>query len=294
MPSRSGLTLLFGAAAVSSFSCAPSFPISNGGHASFDLSGINRPGQSFYFHDESNAASRNFTYIVNICGELNKPRSTCVREKATAYQIFNDGRCEALGSNLDPPNAEWKLLDDIDPTKGLSLTYSHGTYCPTYGVNRSLVINFQCENRIFTETTVEEKDCVYTITMPTEFGCPSECARPDNKVCGSNGFCGYDTDIKNPKCFCDSGWSGSTCLMKGSGEQDGGGSGAQGCDGVCVALIFVFLLLLALIAAAIVILLRVRKMNELNVRFAALAEDLNPDGEETFELQDTTGAELDG
>lgn len=150
-----------------------------------------------------------------------------------------------------------------------------------------MTIRFVCENRIqFQATTVSEKECHYTVTMATEFGCPSECDRPESQVCGSNGFCGYDTDKKAPGCFCDQGYAGISCL--GSSSDGGGSPDNSKCDGVCVALIFVFLLLLGLIATSVIILMRVRKMNELNVRFAALAEDLNPNGEgdETFELQD--------
>ena len=246
---------------------------------------MHAPG-SYNFHDADNKVLRNFTYVLNVCGLAKKPSRSCINGTAPAYQTSARGECVALGDSVE--NSVWSLLDAEDPTKGVALTYFNGTYCSAFNKQRSIKIRFVCENRMkIPATTVNEKECQYTVTMATEFGCPTECARPGAQVCGSNGFCGYDTDKKAPGCFCDYGWAGESCTSS-SGSQ---GTSKPGCDGVCVALIFVFLLLLGLIAAGIVILMRVRKMNELNIRFAALAEDLNPDGEgdETFELQDGAG-----
>eukprot|EP00466_Bigelowiella_natans_P006889 jgi/Bigna1/130049/aug1.10_g4757 len=199
---------------------------------------------------------------------------------------------------------------------------------PPNNKDRSITITFPCYNRdtmadssFLLDSRVREKDCDYFLNFhPTPSACPLGCTKSSgdtvfihdvfsssprallketrqsimfenaglDAVCGNNGFCGYDSDRDRFACFCDNGWYGESCEMQGAATTEASSASAPGCDGVCVALIFVFLLLLGLIATAIVILFRVRKMNEMNIRFAALAEDLNPDGEEAFELQDAT------
>jgi len=257
----------------------------------------------YTFRDELTVGNRNYSYALNVCGRAQRPSTLCQNEDplATAYQFDstnNGGECFRLGSTFDDDNAEWSLIDPLAPTKGVKLKYKGGTHCgPPNNKDRSITITFPCYNRdtaadssFFLDSRVREKDCDYFINFhPTPSACPLGCTKSSgDTVCGNNGFCGYDSDRDRFACFCDNGWYGESCEMRGAPTTETASASAPGCDGVCVALIFVFLLLLGLIATAIVILFRVRKMNELNIRFAALAEDLNPDGEEAFELQDAT------
>ena len=54
--------------------------------------------------------------------------------------------------------------------------------------------------------------CEYTLTIFSSYGCPSECNRYDNQICGGNGLCGYDFMSLKPKCFCFYGYSGDDCM----------------------------------------------------------------------------------
>mmetsp|Transcript_8482 Transcript_8482/g.16687 ORF Transcript_8482/g.16687 Transcript_8482/m.16687 type:complete len:312 (-) Transcript_8482:245-1180(-) len=301
------------AAVAAAKSCSPSFKVnpSNSGDAMvyFNLQSMNLRGASWSFGDSVHDSQgvRNYTYRMQICGEVESPNKIAAcRDKpatATAWQYDSkgdQGECFRLGSHFDDANAEWSLIDKEAPEKGIKLTYLNGDYCPYHQKNRSLTVEVVCENRkTIPPAYVEERGgCHYYITLPHQAGCPSTCEISDGQVCGDNGFCGFDTDTHTAKCFCDDGWSGKACSTQGGGDDTVSEEGSPGCDGVCVALIFVFLLLLGLIATAVVLLLRVRKLNELNIRFAVLGldQELNPDGlgDETFELQDTTRDDIDG
>uniref|UniRef100_A0A6V3M268 Autophagy-related protein 27 n=2 Tax=Lotharella globosa TaxID=91324 RepID=A0A6V3M268_9EUKA len=297
-------------ATAGAISCQPSFKInpSNSGDAFvyYNLMSMNLRGASWTFGDSDHDSQsvRNYTYRIQICGEVESPSKIPACKDnlatATAWQFDSKGdrgECFRLGSHFDDGNAEWSMIDENEPGKGIQLTYFNGDFCPYHQKNRSLTVEIVCENRkTVPPAFVEERgECHYFITLPHQAGCPSTCEISAGQVCGDNGFCGFDTDTHTAKCFCDDGWSGKACSTKGDGESIKEEE-SPGCDGVCVALIFVFLLLLGLIATAVVLLLRVRKMNELNIRFAALGEELNPDGlgDETFELQDTTRDDIGG
>jgi len=205
---------------------------------------------------------------------------------ATAFQLKNDGSdfCKRLGGSLDDDEMSFKLLDSDDPSKGLALTYTNGSKCSS-GKSRTFTVQFKCANRQASENRVEElpSKCEYVLEYPHVLGCPTECARGlGYNVCSDHGFCGMDTDLKTPACFCDRGFYGTDCSLEGK-ESNGGSS----CDGVCVALAFVLVFLTILLGVTIFTLVKVRKLNDMNIRFHALSESFVPGGDDGFELEDT-------
>jgi len=109
-----------------------------------------------------------------------------------------------------------KLLDDSDPTKGLSLTYA-GTYCRS-GPQRKFIIEMSCANKLNPVPThaLELSPCMYTITMPSIYGCPLECPVTNRALCGGQGHCAYDDDKASARCFCNTGYTGADCSQKQS------------------------------------------------------------------------------
>jgi len=133
------------------------------------------------------------------------------QEYATAYQYDNREECFRLGDDFTNENAEWSLIDEQNPTKGVKLKYKNGTYCPGNSKYRSLTISFPCNNRDRAtaeyDSRVVEIDCEYFINFgPTSAGCPLGCRISGDTVCGLHGFCGYDSDRDIFSCFCDQGW----------------------------------------------------------------------------------------
>ena len=100
-----------------------------------------------------------------------------------------------------------ELLDQEDPTKGMALTY-HGAYCVD-GTQRQFRIELQCADKLSPVPThaLEYEHCVYTITMPSVYGCPLECPVANRELCGGNGHCAYDDDKSSARCFCNKGMS---------------------------------------------------------------------------------------
>ena len=134
--------------------------------------------------------------------------------------------------------------DEYDLTRGVSLQYLGGDACPHGWGSRSLKLHFQCadgENVLHKEPVVETDTCQYEIFLKSTFGCPTRACGPDwlvcltrpcvcgssrvcvaatavaecfgsnLKLCSSHGVCGYDTDQKAARCFCNPGYAGSFC-----------------------------------------------------------------------------------
>lgn len=132
----------------------------------------------------------------------------------------DQGLCKRLGSTAD--QVEWNLIDEVDPTKGIKLTYLGGETCLSKnekesGTERQFTINFKCSKTVsvpeFESLRVIEDDCRYSLDLETVLGCPNECliGEDNRELCSNNGFCGMDRDNNAPRCFCFAGFGGSTC-----------------------------------------------------------------------------------
>jgi len=266
--------------------------------ATFDLSALKTSLKSSYrVRDFDDGPERNYTYVFNVCGNAAVPEEEdrCVETEsgsgpAPVFQIFNDGRCWRLGKmqTLKAHNLKWALLDQQDPTKGVSMTYLNGDKCSFVrekkNVTREFTIRFKCSDAYGRDpdARVEEDTCAYGIDFETIFGCPTECPFSNRKLCAGNGMCGMDTDLGAPRCFCNEGFDGNDCSYAGTAPVP------SACSGFCVALVFVVIFMAGLLIAAGFIYYRVWKLQKLNVRFGAMTNSLIKgsagDEEESFSL----------
>jgi hypothetical protein len=99
------------------------------------------------------------------------------------------------------------LLNHDDPTAGVKLTYT-GDACHN-GKPRQFTIDLNCADKLSPVPlhAYESGPCQYTISMPSVYGCPTECPVANRHLCGGNGHCAYDEDKAGARCFCNQGKS---------------------------------------------------------------------------------------
>lgn len=161
---------------------------------------------------------KNYTYIFNICGTIGGPSIPKVCNQvsgftqAGAVQIntrdtadTGDDWCYLAGTYSDSTSA-LTLIDQEDPTKGVQLVY-YGTICSSTSKPRKFVLQFSCAEKMSAVPihALEYEPCVYTVEIPSIYGCPTECPVANRKICGGNGHCSYDGDKLAAKCFCNKG-----------------------------------------------------------------------------------------
>jgi len=149
--------------------------------------------------------------MFNICGTLTSEiPSSCANLKdinlAAAIQIDYSNpkteKCNIVGLYGDTLS-KLELLNQNNPSSGVSLTY-YGDYC-TYGIQRKFIVKLKCDDKLSPIPTqvYETSKCVYTVEMPTVFGCPMECPVSDRQLCAGKGHCHYDSDAGSARCFCN-------------------------------------------------------------------------------------------
>lgn len=125
-------------------------------------------------------------------------------------------------------------MDTTDPSKGVAVTYTGGDQCnhggtPGHPLHRQITLVLSCADVATPspQLAYEPAHCVYTVTMPTVYGCPVECpiGGESRRLCGGHGICGYDQTNSVAKCFCDTGYGGLACDMAVDAST-GGGNGA--------------------------------------------------------------------
>lgn len=155
----------------------------------------------------------NYTYIFNVCGPVNSqiPPKCPTSGGAAALQVNQRGTiseeddwCFMVGRYEE--NTKLELLDPEDPTVGLKLSY-FGDVCSSTGKQRQFQISLGCADKLAAvpNSALEFDTCVYTVDMPSVYGCPLECGIANRKLCGGNGYCSYDTDAGSARCFCNKG-----------------------------------------------------------------------------------------
>jgi hypothetical protein len=170
---------------------------------------------------------------------------------APAFQVANTNRfwnvpdadlCHMMGGPLATganPTVSYMLVDTKNPSRGVGIKYSGGDSCGIGKPSRSLTVWLQCDdditNKPDTEPVFETGHCAYEIYVKTAYGCPTQCAINNNKLCGGHGICEFDSALRNSKCFCNDGWTGSDCSSP-AGTSGGLSATANGLIVVCVFL----------------------------------------------------------
>jgi len=237
------LTALVASAAAAVPPPPPTMPCTwdSGKGASYDLSKLQELTSTdpATFHDRMQVAQKDYLYTFSICGNVAAPKNcqnadgTSIvdpywapawQTNATQTSCFTDplnpnkGKCHCfyLGNNDFKEYAKWSLLDTENPGAGVSLTYTHGQHCSN-GQRRAMKLNFKCSMTAqiekFEQNVIDESaHCEYAITIESEYACPTQCGfGGGQKMCNAHGVCGFDSDAKTARCFCNEGYSGSGC-----------------------------------------------------------------------------------
>jgi len=196
--------------------------------ATFDLRDLKRiGGQPSYTVSDGDIpctsyVEKNYTYYFNICGTVSGYPPAC----STLSGITASGALQVDNRANSDPSDDWcylvgaydmktslNLLNKEDPTKGLQLTY-YGDYCANLK-QRMFQINLECQDKMnpIALHALELEHCVYTVSLPSVYGCPLECpvGGVSRSLCGGNGYCAYDSDKSSARCFCNRGFEGVDC-----------------------------------------------------------------------------------
>jgi hypothetical protein len=123
-----------------------------------------------------------YSYVFNFCADVTQasfPFGICEdTQMGSAIQYIDraDGfqECNVIG-HYDPDRDDtyFSLLDQSDPSKGVSLKYLFGHQCPN-GNLRSATIDVMCANEKepIVDSANEPTECGYHLTMRSMFGCP--------------------------------------------------------------------------------------------------------------------------
>lgn len=124
-----------------------------------------------------------YNYQWNFCAEVGQshvpqPCKDKGKTNAVAFQYVNYAEysdCYVIGK-YDPDNddLDYKLLDEKDPTKGVTLTYALGEKCTSNSKLRSATIDVQCANVESVILSAQEPSkCEYHMVMQSYHGCPT-------------------------------------------------------------------------------------------------------------------------
>lgn len=132
----------------------------------------------------------------------------------------DDYYCFIVG-HFDPSQHEltYRLLDTADPSKGVSISYPSGEKCSALHPQtlRSATIDVSCANVESVVVSAEEPSlCQYHLSMKSFYGCPTTCPVTSNGLCDSHGHCAFDKSKKESYCYCNEGYSGSSCSTVGA------------------------------------------------------------------------------
>ncbi|KAK8832059.1 hypothetical protein WA577_005155 [Blastocystis sp. JDR] len=210
-----------------------SFPLS----ASYDLTPLAGIDYTIMDSQASHVASRNFTYVFNVCGVVNNVPITKAGEGSVcyaqgskdpvhypAYQVSQSSdQCLRLGSDATKENTRWSLIDNTDPTVGINYMYINGDDMACPGP-RSFWLELTCKDNEYNipdEEPVFETNCVYKVSIDSIYGCPIECGLSRGLLCGKRGLCKFDLDTRKPHCYCQKGFTGYSCSDRGDNKAEG-------------------------------------------------------------------------
>lgn len=141
----------------------------------YDLTPLARVGQQ---EDYSvHIPHSNFAMLVNLCANTLRVPTRCAGPSNTRASVgfqwdtSNDASCWELGG-LD--TAQWDLLDENDPRKGVEVMFTGGTACGS-GVARMVHFHMLCAESVGDEGPSfawEAPICSYHVVWPTIHACP--------------------------------------------------------------------------------------------------------------------------
>jgi len=199
---------------------------------SYDLTELMalNPGET---QDRISADAADYKYTFAICSTVAAPKecqnadgsSRVSHYWAPAWQtkkseegekVTGSTTCFYLGNPDWAEHGALSLYDPEDPAAGVSLQYSGGQSCHSGKLRRAIKFNFRCvRNGIetFEKNIIDESEhCGYEVTIDSKNACPMECGfGGSHSPCGDHGVCGYDTDRKASRCFCNDGYTGNGC-----------------------------------------------------------------------------------
>lgn len=122
-----------------------------------------------------------YSYVWNFCADITTqcyPKECKNSQSGAVLQYLHrqsDGyeECNVIG-HYDPARDDtyYRLLEDRDPSKGVSITYIYGDKCPS-GKLRSATIDVVCANtKLAIESALEPAKCDYHMVMKSYHGCP--------------------------------------------------------------------------------------------------------------------------
>ncbi|XP_074663133.1 cation-independent mannose-6-phosphate receptor-like, partial [Tubulanus polymorphus] len=118
---------------------------------------------------DSNPGSGNYTYYMNVCGELKMQCPTTVRQGMTGCQKKN--KDSMFGKSLGLlHHQKLRYSDGV-----LSLTYTGGDVCSS-GLHRTTIITFQCNKSAGVGSPVladVEDRCTYLFNWKSKYACPA-------------------------------------------------------------------------------------------------------------------------
>jgi len=226
-----------------------------------DLMALN-PGIT---QDRISTDNADYRYTFGVCSTVEAPKecrnsdgsSRVSHYWAPAWQtkiseenqpVTGSTTCFYLGNPDWKEHAGFSLYDSEDPAAGVSLQYDGGQSCHSRQLRRKIKFNFRCAtNSIekFEKNIIDEAEhCGYEVTVDTKLACPKECGfGSGNSPCGDHGVCGYDSDRKASRCFCNDGYKGGGCGDTTTATDDYGA--------ILGLLIFVVIALVALAGGGI-------------------------------------------
>jgi hypothetical protein len=120
---------------------------------SYDLSSMYSSTLDYNWRDPYDFETTQSNYTFNVCANVNNPPVACAGMKAPAFQVTGSGGgpvCYRLGIDLTsvgyPNKVSWGLIDPVDPSAGVTLTYLAATISPNCppGVYRTFTLEMGC------------------------------------------------------------------------------------------------------------------------------------------------------
>ncbi len=197
------------------------------GNSTYDLAPLmidTSTAGNAYSYDQSMYSGYN--YVFNICDELPSsayPSICDLGESGSAIQYSQRAQaCYVIGSYIPNKINSFKLLDDSDPSQGVSVIYFDGDYCSDK-TRRYTQIDVYCSRNVYMEvvSVSEPITCFYKINVESYYGYPEDCILTSNGICNNSGECRYDSNNGKAYCECDIGYSGDDCSeLDGDASED--------------------------------------------------------------------------